>query len=106
MFNKLAKLLLNKQKIGAIEQLSPKMQSTENPYGVDIKYADTGYQKDRKKRYPIDTVEHIRAAWNYIHKPNNRKPYTDFQLTKIENRIIAAWKKKINKAGPPSVAKK
>ena len=75
-----------------------------HPYG-DVEYADPGYQDDKKKRYPVDTEAHIRAAWNYIHKPKNRKPYTADQLDKIEARIIAAWKSKIDKDGPPAAEK-
>ena len=73
----------------------------KKPYG-DVEYADPGYQKDGKKRYPIDTEDHIRSAWNYIHKPKNQEPYTSEQVAKIKGKIIAAWKKKIDSAGPPS----
>ena len=72
--------------------------------------ADPGYQKDKKPRYPLKTngeynEKHIRAAWNYIHKVKNRKPYTDEQLKSIEDRIITGWKIKIDKKGPPSIEK-
>jgi HK97 family phage prohead protease/HK97 family phage major capsid protein len=73
----------------------------DKPYG-DVEYADPGYQSDKKKRYPIDTVDHIKAAWNYINKAENQKPYSADQVDKIKARIIAAWKKKIDAAGPPS----
>jgi len=78
-------------------------QSNKEPYG-DVDYADPGFQKDKKKRYPLDTKKHIEAAWTYIHKAKNREPYTAEQLTHIENKIIAAWKAKINPDGPPSAA--
>ena len=82
----------------------PVTQSTNEPYG-SVEYADPGYQADGKKRYPIDTERHIRAAWDYIHKLNNRRPYSAEQLTTIENRIISAWKKHIDPKGPPSAIK-
>src|ERR1700732_1210888 len=41
-----------------------------------VEYADPGYQPDGRKRYPIDTDEHIRAAWAYIHQPGNARHYT------------------------------
>lgn len=75
------------------------------PYG-DVAYADPGYQSDGKHRYPIDTPRHIRAAWNYIHKPNNRTAYTAEQLTHIEHAITAAWKSKVDAEGPPSSQEK
>lgn len=71
----------------------------------DTQYADPGYQKDKKKRYPIDTVEHIRAAWSYIHKEKNRLFYTKDQLLHIEHEIVSAWKEHIDPDGPPSLKK-
>jgi Caudovirus prohead serine protease len=71
------------------------------PYG-DVDYADPGYQEDKKKRYPIDTEAHIRAAWNYINKDKNQAQYSSAQVASIKRKIIAAWKKKIDKDGPPS----
>lgn len=63
----------------------------KEPYG-DVKYADPGY-RDNKKRYPIDTEKHIRAAWAYINVPKNAAEYTDEQLEQIKGRIKAAAKK-------------
>lgn len=79
---------------------APIEKADKQPYG-DVEYADPGYQKDGKKRYPIDTEEHIRAAWNYIHKEKNGDEYTAEQLASIKRRIVAAWKKKIGEDGPP-----
>lgn len=73
----------------------------KEPYG-DVKYADPGYQSDKKKRYPIDTEEHIRAAWNYIHKEKNGGKYSSEQLARIKSKIVSAWKSKIDPKGPPS----
>jgi hypothetical protein len=64
-------------------------------------YADPGYQPDHQKRYPLDTEERIRAAWGYIHHKANQKPYTAEQLARIKERIVAAWKAKIDRDGPP-----
>jgi hypothetical protein len=58
------------------------------PYG-DVKYADPGY-RDNKKRYPIDTPDHIRAAWAYINVPENANFYDAKQLAQIKGRIKAA----------------
>ena len=62
-------------------------------YG-DIEYADPGYQADGKRRYPIDTEEHIRAAWNYINHPKNARRYSTENLKRVKDRIIVAWKKR------------
>ncbi len=64
-------------------------------------YADPGYQGDGKKRYPVDTAAHIRAAWFLINRPSNAGRYTPAQLAQIKTRIISAWKEKIDRAGPP-----
>jgi len=68
----------------------------------ELNYADPGYQPDGKRRYPIDTERHIRAAWNYINRPSNAQRYTADQVGRIRAAIIAAWKEKIDIAGPPS----
>lgn len=79
-----------------------KTSDAKKPYG-DVTYADPGYRADEKKRYPIDTEEHIRAAWNYIHKKKNAAKYSSEHLAAIKSKIVAAWKAKIDKEGPPSL---
>ncbi|HWD60372.1 MAG TPA: XkdF-like putative serine protease domain-containing protein, partial [Stellaceae bacterium] len=37
----------------------------------DVDYADPGYQADGRKRYPLDSERHIRAAWAFIHMAGN-----------------------------------
>lgn len=65
---------------------------SSKPYG-DVKYADPGYQSDKKKRYPLDTAEHVKAAWSYINQAGNASKYTLAQLKRIKGRIKAAAKK-------------
>lgn len=84
----------------------------EGNYGskVDAGYADPGFQSDKKPRYPLKKnghydAERVRAAWNYIHKAKNRTPYSSEDLSKIEARIVSAWKQVIDKDGPPSTQK-
>lgn len=62
------------------------------PYG-NVTYADPGYQKDKKKRYPIDTAGHARAAWAYISKGKNAAKYTASQLARIKSKIKRACKR-------------
>jgi len=68
----------------------------------ELNYADPGYQSDGKRRYPIETERHVRAAWNYINRPSNAHRYTADQIGRIRAAIIAAWKEKIDIEGPPS----
>jgi hypothetical protein len=72
--------------------MSDQFASAKEPYG-DVAYADPGYQEDGKKRYPLDSEEHCRAAWSYINMPKNAKAYTPEQLKLIKGRIQAALKK-------------
>jgi uncharacterized protein DUF6582 len=71
-------------------QMSAEFAATE-PYG-DVQYADPGY-RENKKRYPIDTPDHIRAAWAYINVPKNAGFYTPEQVATIKGRIKAAAEK-------------
>lgn len=67
----------------------------------DGKSGDVDYADEKNKKYPIDTEEHIRAAWNYIHKKKNAGEYKESEVNAIKAKIVAAWKKKIDKDGPP-----
>ncbi len=78
-------------------------ERVDKPYG-DVPYADPGYQEDGQARYPVDTEAHIRAAWSYANQEKNAAKYSASELKKIKNKIIKAWKDKIDKAGPPSAA--
>lgn len=71
-------------------QMSVTYAATE-PYG-DVEYADPGY-RDNKKRYPIDTPDHIRAAWSYINQEKNANFYDAKQLAAIKAKIKAAAKR-------------
>lgn len=73
--------------------------AAKKPYG-DVKYADPDNSK-----YPIDTAAHIRAAWSYINMPKNQKGMDAAAVKAIKNRIVAAWKDKIDAKGPPSAEK-
>jgi peptidoglycan hydrolase-like protein with peptidoglycan-binding domain len=66
--------------------------ASSEPYG-DVGYADPGYQDDGKKRYPLDSEEHCKAAWAYINVPANQEPYTAEQVAAIKAKILAAGRK-------------
>lgn len=85
------------KRVAKREDTDPK--EGEHKYG-DVKFAD-----EKNKKYPIDTEEHIRAAWNYINKEKNAAEYSAEDLKAIKARIVAAWKEKIDKDGPPSAEK-
>lgn len=74
-----------------------------SPKEGESKYGNVEYADPVNKAYPIDDEEHIRAAWSYINKAKNAAKYKS-GVSAIKARIIAAWKKKIDKDGPPSAA--
>jgi hypothetical protein len=76
------------------EDVNPK--EGEKEYG-DVKFAD-----EKNKKYPIDTAAHVRAAFSYLSMPKNAAKYSDSEVATIKRKIIAAWKKLIDKEGPPS----
>lgn len=79
-------------KIPAKPKGVPVHRSMTKPYG-DVAYADPGYQDDKKQRYPIDTVEHAKAAWSYVNQGDNASMYDPRSLAKVKMRIQAALKK-------------
>lgn len=88
-----------------VKQAQASDDKSQKPYG-DVKYADPGYLQDKEKRYPLDTEEHIRSAWNYINVEKNADEYSGADLKKVKSSIIQAWEDKIDKAGPPSAQTK
>lgn len=77
-----------------------------NPDEGSSQYGDVAFADPVNKKYPIDTEEHIRAAWNYINHPNAADKYSADDLRTIKDRIVRAWKEKIDKEGPPSATEK
>ena len=68
-------------------------------------YGNVEFADPVNDKYPIDTPEHIRAAWSYFHMPRNYDKYDTKDQITIENRIIKAWKEKIHPQGPPEARK-
>ena len=73
-------------RISRREDVSP--NEGEHKYG-DVKYADP-----TNKKYPIDTAEHVRAAWSYINHEDNASKYDRDEVTQIKSRIKRAAKDK------------
>lgn len=74
-----------------LTEAADKGGDTSKPYG-DVTYADPGYQKDKQKRYPLDTKTRAKAAWSYINQADNARLYTAAQLKRIKQRITKALK--------------
>jgi hypothetical protein len=54
------------------------------------KYGDALFADPTNKKYPIDTPGRIKAAWAYIHQPNNAKKYSAAERRIIQSRIRKA----------------
>ena len=64
-----------------------------NPEEGERKYGDVSFADTTNNKYPIDTPEHIRAAWSYIHHKDNASEYDSDELELIKNRIRQAAEK-------------
>lgn len=73
---------MTNSKISKREDVNP--DSGERQYG-DVKFADPTNNK-----YPIDTPEHVRAAWSYINHKNNAEKYDKDEVETIKTRIKRA----------------
>ena len=58
-----------------------------NPEEGEHKYGDVTFADPTNKKYPIDTEEHVRAAWSYIHQERNAGEYSTKDLEAIKNKI-------------------
>jgi hypothetical protein len=64
-----------------------------NPKEGEREYGDVQFADPTNKKYPIDTEEHVRAAWSYIHHKDNAAEYSAKDLETIKNRIRKAGEK-------------
>lgn len=61
-----------------------------NPDTGEHKYGDVEFADSTNNKYPIDTPEHIRAAWSYINHKDNAAKYDADEVTLIKKRIKRA----------------
>ena len=64
-----------------------------NPAEGERKYGDIEFADEVNNKYPIDTPEHVRAAWSYINHKDNADKYDKDEVKKIKDRITRAAKK-------------
>lgn len=64
-----------------------------NPKEGEHKYGDVEFADPVNKKYPINTPQHVRAAWSYIHHKDNAAKYDADEVELIKNRIKRAAKK-------------
>ncbi len=61
-----------------------------NPTTGEHKYGDVEFADSTNKKYPIDTPEHVRAAWSYINHKDNAAKYEADEVETIKRRIKKA----------------
>ncbi|HEY8559001.1 MAG TPA: DUF6582 domain-containing protein [Pyrinomonadaceae bacterium] len=64
-----------------------------NPESGEEKYGDVEFADPTNNKYPIDTPEHVRAAWSYINHKDNAAKYDDGEVETIKGRIKRAAEK-------------
>jgi hypothetical protein len=64
-----------------------------NPASGEEKYGDVEFADPVNNKYPIDTADHVRAAWRYINQKDNAAKYDADEVETIKNRIKRAGKK-------------
>ncbi len=68
-------------------------RSDVNPERGEHEYGNVKFADPTNNKYPIDTEEHVRAAWSYIHQQRNADEYSAKDRKTIENRIKKAGQK-------------
>jgi hypothetical protein len=63
-----------------------------NPYVGERKYGDVKFADPVNNKYPIDTADHVRAAWSYINHKDNAAKYDADEVKTIKQRIKRAAK--------------
>jgi hypothetical protein len=63
-----------------------------NPKEGVREYGNVEFADPMNHKYPIDTAEHVRAAWSYINHKDNAAKYDADEVKTIKNRIKRAAK--------------
>src|SRR4051794_6955125 len=63
-----------------------------NPERGEHEYGDVAFADPVNNKYPIDTPEHVRAAWSYINHADNAAKYSKDEVKTIKGRIKRAAK--------------
>ena len=61
-----------------------------NPEEGERRYGDVQFADPVNNKYPIDTAEHVRAAWSYINHKDNAAKYNKDEVMTIKDRIKRA----------------
>jgi hypothetical protein len=70
-----------------------KRREDVNPKQGEREYGDVQFADPTNNKYPIDSAEHVRAAWSYINHKDNAAKYGADEVKTIKERIKRAAKK-------------
>jgi hypothetical protein len=70
-----------------------KRREDVNPERGEHEYGDVTFADPVNNKYPIDTAEHVRAAWSYINHADNAAKYRADEVKTIKARIKKAAKR-------------
>jgi hypothetical protein len=70
-----------------------KRRDDVNPERGEREYGDVTFADPVNHKYPIDSPEHVRAAWSYINHADNAAKYDKSEVGLIKRRIKRAAKK-------------
>jgi hypothetical protein len=70
-----------------------KRREDVNPDAGEREYGDVKFADPTNNKYPIDTPDHVRAAWSYINHADNAAKYSRDEVETIKSRIKRAAKK-------------
>ena len=65
-----------------------------SPKEGERKYGDVEFADPVNNKYPIDTPDHVRAAWSYINHADNAAKYSNDEVDTIKGRIKRAAKRR------------
>ena len=74
---------------GKVPRKIRRRPDTDPEDGVQ-KYGKVRFADPTNREYPIDSPGHIKAAWAYIHQPDNASKYTSEDVRTIKIRIRRA----------------
>jgi hypothetical protein len=67
-----------------------KRRDDVNPEQGKRDYGDVRFADPTNNKYPIDSPEHVRAAWRYINQQDNAAKYAPDEVETIKGRIQRA----------------
>jgi hypothetical protein len=70
-----------------------KRREDVDPDRGEREYGDVEFADPTNNKYPIDSADHVRAAWSYINHADNAEKYSRDEVDTIKSRIRRAAKK-------------